>query len=108
MQVKLNDEVLFEITETDILLLQHAYLDADAEIRYRVQYFIKHACDVIFADFQKDWLKKLSDDPTVKSVPVNRDEFVKMIIARPEYKNWEAREQERLKKEQERNENATN
>lgn len=95
MQVKVNDKVIFEISDVDFKLLEHDLLDVPGEIERRLQYIIQHKVEQCYKRFKAEWDDKLSKDPDVNSIPTKRDDYVNFIIKLPDYKNREVRELEK-------------
>lgn len=94
MKVKLDDEVLFEIDERMVKLIAHDIIEPLEDIKRRLRYIIEHKCDQCFARLQKEWLEKLSNDPSIDSIPSKKAAFVDLVLAHPEYKNRSQREKE--------------
>jgi len=92
MQVKLDDEVLFEIDERMVKLLAHDLLDPIAEIKRRLRYIIEHKCDQTFDRMHKEYKDKLDQDPDVKMLPKGKAEMCDLIMSRPYYCNRADRE----------------
>lgn len=99
--VKVNNIEIFQISDIQEKLLEHDLLEIDNEINRRMQYIIDHKCDQCFKRMKEQWVDsgKL-EGLGVSSIPTNRDELVTLITARPEYKNRETREAERIAAEE--------
>lgn len=87
MQVKLDDKVIFEISDVDIKILENDLLDVQAEIERRLQYIITHKVDQCYRRLHQEWMQKLQQDPLIEAVPLKREDFVKYVMALPDYKN---------------------
>lgn len=94
MQVKLDDEVLFEIDERMVNLIAHDIIDPIPDIKRRLRWVIEHKCDQCYVRMKDQWMEKLMADPKVDSIPANKQKFVDMILSHPEYKNRAQREKE--------------
>jgi len=46
----------------------------------------------------QEWQPKLFDDPSVTSIPAAQDDFIKLVVARDDYKNAAERYEEKKKK----------
>lgn len=92
MQVKLDDEVLYEITESQLQLLAHDLVDPISEIKRRLNYIVEHKCDQCYERLEKEWLPILRDDPNVSSIPKSKVDFIAAVVSRPDYKNRAARD----------------
>ena len=92
MQVKVDNKVIFEITQTDVDLLAYDLLDVQAEIERRLKYIIEHKVGECYKRFKEEWDKKLEKDSSVNFIPSKRDEYVAFVKARSDYKNRSQRE----------------
>lgn len=93
MKIKINDKVIFEISATDRILLEHDLLDVDADIERRLEYIIKHKADQCYKRLREEWDKKLELDPLINSVPTKREDYVMFIKKHPNYKSRAQREE---------------
>ncbi|GEM_PF-1198125 len=89
MQVKLDDTVVYEITDTDMLLLEdeipsEILID---DIKRRLNWVITHKLEVRWEDFKKEWVCKMMNDPKNKSIPSNKETFINSVVTRSDYKN---------------------
>jgi len=87
MQVKLDDEVLFEIDDLMVNLLAHDLLDPIQEIKRRLKYIIDHKCDQCYERMRLEWTQKFTNDPNMTSVPTKKADFVNLVLTHPDYKN---------------------
>ena len=92
MQIKIDDSVVFEISDVDVKLLEHDLINVEAEIRRRLEYIIKHKVEQCYKRLKDEWDKKLAEDPKIKSVPSKRDDYVSFITRLPSYQNRVERE----------------
>ncbi len=92
MQIKLDDEVLFEIDEIMLKLLANDLLDPIEEIKRRLRYIIEHKCDQCFDRLEKEYKQKLIDDPEIPALPKSRRDMAELILSRKDYKNRATRE----------------
>ena len=91
MKVYLDDEEVFEITQRDLTLLAHSLLDVKDEIKRRLKWVITHKCEQVFLEFDKEWTEKLRNDSSVASLPKLKEDFISVVIARPDYLDCNAR-----------------
>ncbi len=94
MQVKLDDEIIFEIDDLMIKLLANDLLDPISEIKRRLQYIIEHKCDRCYERMHQEWTKKFSEDPNITSIPSKKRDFVNAVVSHPKYKNRIQRDSE--------------
>lgn len=89
MKVKVNEEQIFELEqwEKDVIANDIASEDLDADLKRRLEWVLKHKVEQCYNRFEKEWLEKLRNDPSVESIPKTKKGFVEMVIARPDYKN---------------------
>lgn len=65
----------------------------DNDLKRRVHYILMHKYERCFDRLKKEWLPKL-EAAGVKSVPLNNDEFAKLVFEQAEYKDRAARDSE--------------
>ena len=87
----------YEISLTDIqqqLLSNDLYNDTDnAGIDYWIQHAVNGKINNCWKRFQREWTDKLINDSSfTDSIPSNQEDFVKLVLARSDYKNRKARD----------------
>jgi hypothetical protein len=92
MKVKIDDEVIFEITDVDFGLISDYVKDPIPDIKRRLEWVISHLCEVHYKKFHEEWLQKFENDPSILNVPVKREDFCRMVFKHPSYKNRKERE----------------
>ncbi len=85
-QIKVNDEILFEISDFDEALLASEIIDVRDEIERRLKWAIGHKLDQVYARFRKQWEAVLMEEGA-EMIPLQRDTFISLIINRPDYIN---------------------
>jgi hypothetical protein len=100
MQVKLDDEVLYEIDDHMLKVLAHDLIDPIAEIKRRLEWVIKHKCEQCEKRIEEEAIAVLQADPSVEAIPKNKKNLVEMAMKRPEYKNRAQREEAILRLDQ--------
>jgi hypothetical protein len=93
MQVKIDDEIIFEIDEMMVKLLSHDLIDPINEIKRRLNYIIQHKCDECFKRIESEWMEKFRSDPSLESIPKSKKDFCEMVFKHKDYKNRQDREQ---------------
>lgn len=96
MQVKLDDQVLFEIDDRMIKMFEHDIIDAIPDIKRRLQWVIEHYCDQVCVRLKDEWIEKFSNDPSIDSIPSNKAKFIDLIFSQKDYKNRAQREKENV------------
>lgn len=97
MKVKLDDEVVFEFDEKSIVkLLGNDLVDPLGDIKRRLRWVVEHKCERCFDRLKNEWLDKLMSDPSVDSIPADKQKFIEMVMSRPDYKNRQQRDLESL------------
>ena len=96
MKIYLESEEILDIQQWEINLLGYQLSAANLtnDLKRRLQYIIRHKIDQCFEQLQKDFMPILRDDPSVTSIPVKKDQFVAMILQRPDYKDRDTKEAE--------------
>ena len=87
----------YEISLTDIqqqLLSNDLYNDTDnAGIDYWIQHAVNGKINNCWKRFQREWTDKLMNDSSFTDpIPSNQADFVKLVLARSDYKNRKARD----------------
>lgn len=93
MQLKLDDEVLIEIDEHMLKLLAHSLKDPIADLKERLCSVIQDECYCCYEHIKAEWFQKLIEDPSVLSIPSDKNKFVELVFEHPKYKNRKQREQ---------------
>jgi hypothetical protein len=96
MQVKLDDEVLYEIDDHMLKLLAHDLLDPIAEIKRRLEWVIKHKCEQCEKRIEEEVITELINDPSYEWIPKDKKKLVEMFMKRADYKNRAQRESLRI------------
>ena len=92
MQVKLDNEVIFEIDDRMVKLLAHDLLDPIGEIKRRLRYIIEHKCDQSYERMKAEYMPKFEVDPSITTIPSKKTTLADFIMAHPSYKNRSQRE----------------
>ena len=93
MKIKVNDELLFELTDTQKKVIKND-IDAnifDEDMKRRIFYIINHKYEQCFKRLKAEWEPKLAAKG-VESIPTDKDAFAQLIFAQPEYKDRSARD----------------
>jgi len=93
MDIKVDDTVVYTISEADLLLLKD-YMVADkvrSQVESRTRWLITHLLDQIWKGFYEKWSKILMDDPAVSSMPGTKEAFIALVTSRPDYQDNAAR-----------------
>lgn len=86
-QLKLNDEVIFEIKESDMKLL-HSYVNEDRcleEIKVRLQNCMGMLLENAYQSAKHEWFEKLGE--RWDRVPLKRNDLLDLIFSQPDYKS---------------------
>ena len=87
----------YEISLTDIqqqLLSNDLYNDTDNKgLDEWIQHAVNGKVNNCWKRFQREWTDKLINDSSfTDSIPSNQEDFVKLVLARSDYKNRKARD----------------
>lgn len=93
MKLKVDNEEVFELTETQKLVIKNDVHDDifDEDMKRRVRWVIEHKYDQCFDRLKKEWESKLAAKG-IESLPTNKDSFAQLVFAQPEYKNRKVRD----------------
>lgn len=96
MKIKVNDEEIYELPKwkEDVIKNDLPEESFEEDMKRRLSYIWEHKFEQCFKRFEIEWTKKLQKDPSVKSIPADREEFVAFVTARPDYKNRSQRDAE--------------
>jgi len=89
MEIKIGEEEI-TLSETDKKCLLNDLLEIEDWILKAIEGKI-NSCKKRFI---REWHPKLMADPSVDTIPANEEDFVNMVIARPDYKNRKQRDKE--------------
>lgn len=96
MEIKVDDVSLFSLAtwEKDVIKYMIPSADFEADMKRRLQWVLQHKCEQCYKRFEDEWLDKLRADPAVDTIPADKQAFVELVIARPDYKDRDARDAE--------------
>lgn len=94
MQITVDGEDLYEITDIDMEILAYMLPSAtlDAECKRRIEWIMKHKITRCYVNLRNDWMPILQKDPDVREVPLDDEAFFNMIKVRPDYKDRDAKD----------------
>ena len=96
MKVSVNDEELFSLEDWEIKVIENDICSEECheDLCRRLEYILKHKVERCYERFEKEWLVKLQNDPSITSIPADKKAFVEMVMLRADYKNRSARDAE--------------
>jgi hypothetical protein len=95
MQFFVNDELIKELTPTQLKVIAHDLLNVDEEMRRRVHDILMAAYERSFANIKHQWEIKLAERGE-EFIPTNKDAFAELVFKQPDYKNRAQREEEAI------------
>lgn len=90
MKVFIDNTEILNIDITSQQLLENDLLNIGDWVKNAIVGKVENC----YGRFRKEWDAKLFNDPSVESIPANRDAFVEFVTAREDYKNRSMREAE--------------
>ena len=98
MKVSVNDQEVFTLAdwEKDVIKNDINANDFDADMKRRLEWVLRHKVEQCYMRFEKEWMEKLRNDPSVESIPKSKEAFAALVISRPDYKDRAARDAEAL------------
>jgi len=92
MKIYLDNELVFEITETMEKVLCNEMLASEFkdEVKRRLRYSIENRYEVSFGELKAQWEPKLAQ--RMDSIPTNPEKFAALVFSQPDYKDRETRE----------------
>jgi len=96
MKIKVNDEEILDFPEWKHNVIKNDLMSENYEedMKRRAKYPWEHKFEQCYKRLQDEWIPKLQDDPSVQSIPADRQAFAEMVMARPDYKNRSQREEQ--------------
>ncbi len=96
MQITVDGEDLFEITPTEIELLEYVLISSEvnADCKRRLKWVLTHKISQIYKHLKNEWMPILEADPEVTQVPIDNEAFFNMVKVRPDYKDRDAKDAE--------------
>lgn len=94
MKIKYEDQDIIEISEIDRLVLENDLISEDIEedMLRRIKYVITHKIKQCEKRLMDEWVPELLNDPTVDTLPADRDMLIRKILNMPNYKNKKQRD----------------
>lgn len=68
----------------------------DADMQRRLQWVLNHKFEQCYERMKNEWVQKLMDDPEVVNIPADPEQFVALVMARPDYKSRKQRDAEAI------------
>jgi len=95
MKIHVDNELLFELTETQKKVIKNDILEEefDQDMKRRLQYILTHKYEACFKRLQDEWIPKLKE-AKVKNIPLDDQEFANLVFAQPDYKNRSTKDAE--------------
>lgn len=96
MKIQVDNVDLFEIADwqRSLLTSQIASSKLSTYIQQQLIWVISQKIDAVYSRFEHDWFEKLRADASVTSIPISRQAFVELVIARSDYKDRKTRDLE--------------
>lgn len=96
MEIQVDGDPVFSMAqwELDVIANDIPLSALDADLKRRLEWVLKHKVEQCYIRFEKEWMEKLRADPEVRSIPIDKAEFVAMVKARPDYKDRAAKDAE--------------
>ena len=93
MIIKVDDKVLFEISDLQKNVIGNDIADVDANIRRQLFWVVNHKYEQCFKRLKAEWEPKLAAKG-IESLPTNKDAFANLVFAQEDYKDRSARDAE--------------
>lgn len=95
MKVIVNDRFEFVLNPIQELVIQdNVHADIfDEDMKRRVRWVLEHKYEECFKALKAEWDPKLAANG-VAMIPIDPDEYAKLVFAQPNYKDRKARDEE--------------
>jgi hypothetical protein len=96
MKISVNDQEVYTLAEweKDVIKNDIHADDFDADMKRRLEWVLRHKAEQCYIRFEKEWLEKLRNDPSVDSIPKSKEAFVALVKSRQDYKDRATRDAE--------------
>jgi hypothetical protein len=93
MKFKVDNEELLELSETQkkVIMNDVTSEEFEADMKRRVVHIVSDKYNNCFKRLKEEWEPKLKQ-AGVKSIPLDNDEFAKLVFSQPDYMNRSQRE----------------
>lgn len=104
MKISINDQKIFELSETQRKVIQNDISSEifEADMKRRLEWVLMHKYEECFKRLKQEWEPKFVDRG-IESIPTNPDAFANLVFIQTDYRNRyqkeiEAKQQEHLRK----------
>lgn len=93
MKISVNDKELLTLSETQKKVIMNDISSDifDEDMCRRICHILTHKYERCFERMKQEWDQKLVANG-VKSVPTDKDEYARLVMSQPNYKDRKARE----------------
>jgi hypothetical protein len=93
MKFKVDNEELLELSETQKKVIMNDIMseEFEADMKRRVVHIVNEKYNNCFKRLKEEWEPRLNQ-AGVKSIPLDNDEFAKLVFSQPDYMNRSQRE----------------
>lgn len=92
MKISVNDQPLFQLSEVQCKVICNDISDElfEVDMKRRVHYILSHKYERCLERLKQEWMPKLKA-AGVSSIPLDDEEFAKLVFSQPDYKCRSAR-----------------
>ncbi len=96
MKISVDGKELFTLSDIQKEVIKNEIHEDifDADMNRRLEWVLMHKYEQCFGRLKAEWDPKLAANG-VKMIPTNPDDYAKLVIDQPNYKNRSARESEK-------------
>jgi len=100
MKISVNDQELYSLNDTQISIFgwEQNRDNVEDDLKRRLQWILHHKMDEIVKAMKQEWIPKLEANG-VKMIPINNEEFARIVFSQPNYKDRKVRDLELLKQD---------
>lgn len=94
MKAQVDSTDIYELLPWQENVIKNEVLTEEFEedMKRRIKWVWEHKFEQCYKRFEEEWIEKLRADPTVTQIPTDKEAFVNLVLARPEYKNRSERD----------------
>lgn len=93
MKIKIDDKVIYDLTDTikKVICNEIHIEEFDEDIERRLTWIVSHKYEQCFRRLKAEWDDKLASRG-IKYIPTDRTQYAELVFSQPDYKGRSARE----------------
>ena len=98
MKISVDDKELFSLNKVQMAIFgwEQNEDNVEADLKRRIHWVLHHKLDKLIEAMKAEWTQKLQANG-VKMIPLDNEEFAKLVFIQPDYKSRKVRDLEAAK-----------